>query len=327
MRTRKLGSTGLDVSEIGIGTWGLGGDLWKDVDPRDAQKALRAALDGGVTFVDTALFYGAGTAEELVGEVIRDLGARDWAVVATKIPPVGNKFPAKPGTKLEDAYPTDYIQEQVETSLRNLKAEVLRLEQLHVWLDEWLDDPAWPKVRGTMERMVKEGKVLHWGISLNAHDAASGVRACAEPTIEAVQVIFNIFEQSAKGELFAAATKNQVGLIARCPFDEGALTGKLEPGMEFPKGDIRRWYFREDRLDELADKLGPIRELLGDYARSLPELALRFAVHPPAIATAIPGMRRPDHVAQNLECGQAPALPEEVLARLAELAWDKNWYR
>jgi aryl-alcohol dehydrogenase-like predicted oxidoreductase len=240
---------------------------------------------------------------------------------------LGNKFPAREGTALEDAFPPDYIQEQVETSLRNLKAEVLHVEQLHVWRDEWLDDPAWPRVQGTMERMVKEGKVLHWGLSLNAHEPGSGLRACAHPLIEVVQVIFNIFDQSAKDELLSAAAEHEVGIIARCPFDEGALTGKLEPGTEFSKGDFRRWYFRENRLDELGERLPALRELLGDYATTLPELALRFALHPPEVSTTIPGMRRLEHVAANVACGDGLALPAEVLERLGELAWDKNWYR
>lgn len=331
MDVKALGSTGIEVSVIGTGTWGFGGDLWKDADPSRDLQALRLALDSGCTLVDTALFYGEGEAEKLVGEAVRDVGGRDRVTVATKVPPADRKFPARPGARLADAFPPAYLQTCVEDSLRNLGAEALAVEQLHVWRDEWLDEPAWPEVRGTMERMIREGKVLHWGVSLNAHEPGSGLRAVAEPIVEVVQVIFNIFDPSAREELFPAAADHEVGILARCPFDEGALTGGLPTGADprevFPKGDFRRWYFREDRLAQLDARLAPLRELLGDHARTLAELALRFAITPPEVSAAIPGMRKPEHVQANLACGSRPALSGDVLERLAELSWDKNWYR
>ena len=284
-------------------------------------------MDSGIDMIDTALAYGDGHSETLVGEVVRDIGARDWAVVATKIPPLDKKWPAREGVSLGKIFPPEYVQQCVERSLRNMRAEVLVIEQLHVWRDEWLDSDEWKAVRATMERMVKEGKVLHWGVSINSHEPETALRILEDPLIETVQVIYNIFDPSAATELFAKAKEHDVGVIVRCPFDEGALTGKLDHESKFPARDFRSWYFRDDRLLQLRERLAPLRELLGDHAQTLAELALRFCLIPEEVGTVIPGMRRPEHMAANLGCADGAGLPAEIIDRLAELAWDKNWYR
>jgi aryl-alcohol dehydrogenase-like predicted oxidoreductase len=326
MDKRRLGRTGYEVGAVGFGAWGLGGDLWRGVDPRDAQRALYAALDAGVDFVDTALAYGEGDSERLVGEVIRDLRARDWAVVATKVPPRQRAWPAEPHVPLEQVLPAEYVVGCVEQSLRNLRAEALCLEQLHVWHDAWLDAGAWPELRAAMARMVKEGKVLHWGVSVNAHAPETALRLAADPLIETVQVVYNVFDRSAERELFALARERELGVIARVPFDEGALTGALGPGTEFPPHDWRRRYFGGGRLAELAPRLDRLRQLLGDEARTLPELALRFCLSSDAVGVVIPGMRRVEHVHANLAAAAAGPLSPALRERLAEHAWDKNWY-
>jgi aryl-alcohol dehydrogenase-like predicted oxidoreductase len=326
METRQFGRTGWRVSAVGFGCWGLGSEMWRDTAPGTGRQALRIALDSGVTFVDTALIYGRGESERMVGEVVRELRARDTALVATKIPPQDGRWPPRPGVPLERVFSTEHVTRSVEQSLRNLRAEVLGVEQLHVWLDEWLDGSYWPALRGCMERLVREGKVLHWGVSVNDHAPGSALRVLTEPIIETVQVIHNIFDRSAEQELLARAVEHRVGVIARCPFDEGALTGAIGPETRFDPADFRSRYFGGNRLVELAGRLTRLRRLLGDEAGTLPELALRFCLSRPEVATVIPGMRQVEHLRSNLAAGDGRALSPALLAELAEHAWDKNWY-
>jgi aryl-alcohol dehydrogenase-like predicted oxidoreductase len=332
------------------------------MEPRDAQRALHVALELGIDFVDTALVYGAerGVSERLVGESVRDLRARDRVVVATKIPPADNRWPADGTRPLHAAFPAAHVQACVEDSLRNLRLEVIPLQQLHVWHDAWLEASAWPELRGTMERMVREGKVLHWGISVNDAGARSGdaLEILDQPIIETVQVIYNLFDRSAETALLARAAKHDVGVIARCPLDEGGLGGELGAGSQFPPGDWRHNYFGGTRLDELALRLARLSAFVGDVpagarttdasraalaatvrtdrdvrdrkaeleADNLAELALRFVLSRDEIAVTIPGMRTAEHVRANLAAGDDRRLSPALLARLVEHAWDRNWY-
>lgn len=326
MQHRTLGSTGLRVSAVGIGTWGLGGDLWRDLDAAEGQRALICAIESGVNLVDTALIYGYGQSEQLVGSAIRDMGVRDECVVASKVPPKNARWPADPAVPLDQVFPADYVQRSVEDSLRNLKAEVIGVEQLHVWRDEWLDSSYWPELRATMQRMIREGKVLHWGISVNDHQPDSALRILEDPLIESVQVIYNIFDRSAEAALLERATEHEVGVLARCPFDEGALVGAITAESQFHPDDFRSRYFRGNRKAQAAERADRLRPLLGDEASSLAELALRFCLSRSEVSSVIPGMRRPDHVRSNVAVGDGRALSAALLERLADHAWDKNWY-
>jgi aryl-alcohol dehydrogenase-like predicted oxidoreductase len=327
MEKRPLGRTGWRASAVGFGGWGLSGEMWRDEHAPAGGRALRAAIDGaGVTFVDTALVYGQGESERVVGEAIRELRARDTVLVATKVPPLDGRWPPDPRAPLERIFPDQHVTRSVEQSLRNLRAEAIGLEQLHVWLDDWLDGSYWPVLRGCMERLVREGKVLHWGISVNDHAPDTALRVLDEPVVEAVQVIYNVFDRGAEAALLPRAAERQVGVIARCPFDEGALTGAIGPASRFAPGDFRARYFRGDRPAQVAERVGRLRPLLGDEARTLAELALRFCLSRAEVSTVIPGMRRLEHVLANTAAGDGRALSPALLARLAEHAWDKNWY-
>ena len=311
---------------MGFGSWGLGGDMWRGVDPSEARRALVTALDSGISLVDTALIYGHGQSERVVGEVIRDMRLRDECVVATKIPPLDGRWPPKPDAALDTVFPAGYVQRSVEDSLRNLRAEVLGVEQLHVWLDDWLDSPYWPELEGVMARMVREGKVLHWGVSVNDHAPETALRILAHDLIETVQVIYNIFDRSPEAELLPRAAKHNVGVMARCPFDEGALVGAVTAESVFHPDDFRFGYFRGERKAEAAERAERLRAFVGDEARSLAELALRFCLARSEVSAVIPGMRRPAHARSNAQVGDAPPLGAELLDRLAEHAWDNNWY-
>jgi aryl-alcohol dehydrogenase-like predicted oxidoreductase len=324
METRAIGRTGASVSAVGFGAWGLGGDRWRDVEPREAQRALAVAIEAGCSLIDTALVYGDGQSERLVGEVVRDLRARDHVVVASKVPPADGQWP--PRGRLEQAFPESHLVRAVEASLRNLRLDAIPLAQLHVWRDDWLDHSAWPAVRGTMERLVREGKVVHWGVSAADHAPGDALRVLDEPIVATVQVIYNVFDPTAATELLPRARERGVGVLARCPFDEGALTGAITAASTFHPDEFRARYFRGDRPAEVERRVGRLRPLLGDEATTLAELALRFVLSHGGVTCAIAGMRRAEHAVANLGWADHRRLSPDLLARLAEHAWDKNWY-
>jgi len=326
VNTRVLGTTGFDVSEIGFGAWGLGGDQWRGSDDAAGGEALREAVEQGVTFIDTALAYGDGHSEGLIGRVLHDDIHAGRVVVATKIPPRNQVWPGMADTPLAEVFPATYLAACTERSLKNLGVEVLPLQQLHVWHDAWLDDPDWGPSRDRMVRLKAEGKVQHWGISIGEHVPATALRALADPLFETAQVIYNIYDRSPEEALFALARRKPLGVIVRVPFDEGALTGSIRSDTVFPAGDWRADYFRGDRRLEAERRAQALAQLLGDQVQTLPELALRFCLSPPEVSTVIPGMRRSEHVRRNVAAADKGPLSALLLSRLAAHAWDKNWY-
>jgi aryl-alcohol dehydrogenase-like predicted oxidoreductase len=326
MKQRPLGNTGYRVSEIGFGAWGIGGAMWRGVDDSDGRNALREAVDQGITFFDTALAYGDGHSERLIGEVLKDDIRAGRVVVATKIPPLNQEWPAKPSYKLTSVFPATHIASSTEQSLKNLRMEALHLQQLHVWNDVWLADPEWQKSLDQIVRLKTEGKVLHWGISINDHAPETALKVLTDPIFETAQVIYNIYDRSPEKALFALAKQKPLGIIVRVPFDEGALTGQIKASTVFPAGDWRADYFAGDRKAEAERRGKALAGLLNDQVETLPELALRFCLSSPEVSTIIPGMRRPAHVRQNATASAKGALPAGMLSQLKPHAWDKNWY-
>jgi len=326
VKSRTLGPTGYTVSEIGYGGWGLGADMWRGVDDAQAREALRAAVDQGVTFFDTALAYGGGHSERLIGEVLRDDIRAGRVRVATKVPPLNNEWPGRANRPLAAVFPARHVAASTETSLKNLGVEALSLQQLHVWHDAWLDDPEWAACYDRIARLKREGKVRHWGISINDHAPATALRVLQDPLFETAQVIYNIYDRSPETALFALARTKPLGIIVRVPFDEGALTGQIRSTTVFPPGDWRAEYFSGDRPAEAERRGKALAELLDEEVETLPELALRFCLSSPAVSTVIPGMRRPAHVRENTAASDKGPLPPRLLSRLKAHAWDKNWY-
>jgi len=326
VKTRKLGSTGYAVSELGFGGWGLGGSQWRGVDDGTAREALRQAVDRGITFFDTALAYGNGHSERLIGEVLKADFRAGRVVVATKVPPRNEEWPGKAGKPVADVFPDRHLAASTEQSLRNLGVEALPLQQLHVWHDAWLDDPEWQASYDRIVRLKREGKVLHWGISINDHAPETALRVLEDPIFETAQVIYNIYDRSPERALFQLAKTKPLGVIVRVPFDEGALTGQIRSDTIFPAGDWRAEYFSGDRRAEAERRGKALAQVLDDEVRTLPELALRFCLSSPAVATVIPGMRRAAHVRQNVAAAEKGRLTPGMLAKLEGHAWEKNWY-
>jgi aryl-alcohol dehydrogenase-like predicted oxidoreductase len=321
MRYRKLGRTGIEVSEIGYGAWGIGGNQWKGGTDDESVRALRRSFELGLNFIDTALAYGEGHSEKLVGEVVRSAPHRVY--VATKVPPKNQVWPAQPGVGIDQVFPYEYIISSTETSLRNLGMETVDLQQLHVWNPEWIGRDEWKRA---FEDLKQSGKARAVGVSINDHQPDSAVELVRTGLIDTVQVIYNIFDQSPEHNLFAAVDERNVGVLARVPFDEGSLTGSINENTQFETGEFREWYFRGNRKREVVEHVSRLTRDFGIEPGALPELALRFCITHPAVSTVIPGMRRVRSVEANCGVSDKGPLDEATLAKLRRHAWDKNFY-
>jgi aryl-alcohol dehydrogenase-like predicted oxidoreductase len=323
MKYRRLGSTEIEVSEIGYGAWGIGGTMWIGASEKESLSALRRAVEHGINFIDTALVYGNGRSEQLVGQIVRE--GRRRIYVASKVPPKNRLWPAPAGVGISEAFPRDYIFRSTEESLRNLGLEIIDLQQLHIWNTEWTEQDEW---RRAFEDLKAQGKVRAIGVSLNNHEPDSALGLVNTGLIDAVQVIYNIFDQSPERMLFPACIQHHIGVLARVPLDEGALTGRINERTTFPDGDFRNNYFRGNRKKQVADRVDLlVRDLGIDSVTLLPAIAIRFCLSHPAVSTVIPGMRSMASVEGNvMASGQGP-LPHTTLEILRGHAWDRDFYR
>jgi aryl-alcohol dehydrogenase-like predicted oxidoreductase len=321
MRFRKLGRTGFEISEIGFGAWGIGGTQWLGGADQESLEALRRALELGVNFIDTALAYGDGHSEQLVGRVVRETDGRIY--VATKVPPKNLLWPARPGIGIERVFPCGYILNCTERSLKNLGLEIIDLQQLHVWNPEWLSSDDW---RRAFEELKRSGKVRAVGVSINDHEPDSALELIRTGLIDAVQVIYNIFDPTPQKNLFPLCLERNIGVLARVPLDEGSLTGTITEATQFDPRDFRAQYFRGDRKRQVAQCVAALERDLAGVEGSLPEIALRFCLSHPAVSTVIPGMRRARHVEANAAVSEKGPLAPETLAVLRKHAWEKNFY-
>lgn len=322
MIRRALGRTGLRVSEIGFGAWGIGGELWKGSDDKESMIALREAAACGVDFFDSALAYGNGHSEHLVGRLLKAEKSRMFTV-ATKIPPLNRQWPARTGTGLREAFPLPYILKCTDESRKNLQLDTIDIQQFHVWNDAWSDDNEW---RDAVLTLKEKKHVQHVGISVNDHQPANVLRTLDSGLIDTVQVIYNIFDQSPEEKLFPYCLQHGIGVIVRVPFDEGSLTGSVTPDTAFQEGDFRYRYFRDERRLQVAERVGRLSGLLGSEAKKVPELALRFVLHHPAVSTVIAGMRTSEHVQQNCRVSDGRTLGPDLIRELRKHVWLRNFY-
>jgi aryl-alcohol dehydrogenase-like predicted oxidoreductase len=321
MRYRKLGRTGIEVSEIGYGAWGIGGSQWGGADDDESVQALHRAIDLGLNFIDTALAYGEGRSERLVGQVVRE--RPETVHVATKVPPKNRIWPAPEGAALEEVFPPGYVRECAERSLANLGMDTVDVLQLHVWNDDWADSEELLRV---VDELRSAGRIRFFGISINDHQPANALRLVQSGAVDTVQVIYNVFDQSPEDELFPACRDHGVGVIARVPLDEGGLTGRIQPGTEFDDDDFRGGYFRGDRRREVHERATAIADDLGIAQDELAETALRFILSEPAVSTVIPGMRSLRNVERNVAVSDGRTLPADWREKLRAHRWVRNFY-
>ncbi|MDH4091598.1 MAG: aldo/keto reductase [Cyclobacteriaceae bacterium] len=317
MQKRRFGRTNWEVSEIGYGMWGLAG--WTGSDQKEIEESLDRAVALGCNFYDTAWAYAAGKSEQILGQLLKR-NTDKKLYCATKIPAKNFKWPAKPDYKLEDCYPAAHIVEYTEKSLKNLQLERIDLQQFHVWDDSWSDQDDWKK---GIEKLKKDGKVQHFGISVNRWEPDNVVNALETGLIDTVQVIYNIFDQAPEDNLFPLCRKLDIGVIARVPFDEGTLTGTMTKDTTFPKEDWRSTYFVPENLIASVEHADALKPLI-PKGMTMPEMALRFILANDDVHTIIPGMRKIKNVVANMAASDGEKLQESLLSKLREHRWDRS---
>ncbi|HEX5170533.1 MAG TPA: aldo/keto reductase [Cyclobacteriaceae bacterium] len=317
MLYRRFGRSNWEVSEIGYGMWGLAG--WTGSDIKEVEQSLDLSVELGCNFYDTAWAYANGKSEQILGKLVKRNPAKKL-YCATKIPAKNFKWPAKPEYKAEDCYPLSHIVEYTEKSLRNLNIETIDLQQFHVWDDSWTDHDDWKK---GIEKLKKEGKVQHFGISINRWEPDNALKALQTGLVDVVQVIYNIFDQNPEDSLFPLCRKLDIGVIARVPFDEGTLTGTLTKETVFPKNDWRSTYFVPENLSASVDHAEALRPLI-PKDMTMPEMALRFILCNDDVHTIIPGMRKLKHVESNISTSDGKKLAESLRLKLKNHRWDRT---
>jgi aryl-alcohol dehydrogenase-like predicted oxidoreductase len=316
MKYRRFGRTGWQVSEIGYGMWGMA--EWAGSDDAESLAGLQQSVDLGCNFFDTAWAYGDGHSERLLGRLLAaNPGKTLYA--ATKIPPKNRQWPTHRGSTLDEVFPPAYIREYAEKSLANLSHSHIDLLQFHVWEDAWAGDDRWQRA---MDDLRREGLVRAVGVSINRWEPWNALRTLRTGLVDAVQVIYNIFDQNPEDELFPLCRELDIGVIARVPFDEGTLTGTLTKDTTWPEGDWRNTYFVSENLIPSVERADALKPLVPESS-SMPDMALRFILANPDVSTIIPGMRKPSHVKSNIAASDAPPLPRDLLATLKQHRWDR----
>ena len=317
MQYRGFGRSGIKVSEIGHGLWGVGD--WTGSEDKQSLKAMQLSLDLGCNFYDTAAAYGNGHSERLLGQIIKDNPDKE-IIVATKVPPMNDKWPADPKDRIGDVFPARHIIEYTKRSLDNLGIDRIDVQQLHVWNDGWAEDPEW---KDAALQLKEEGLIRLFGVSLNRWEPWNGLKAIRTGAVDAVQVIYNIFDQAPEDDLFPLCEKIGIGVIARVPLDEGGLTGKLTKDTKFANDDWRARYFGPENLGQTVERADALKPLV-PQGMTMAELAMRFSISHPAVSTSIPGMRKPENVKQNIAISDGKPLPAELIEKLRAHRWDRK---
>jgi len=316
MDRRPLGTTGYDVTEVGLGTWNIGAE-WGDVSDEEGRDAVRAALDAGIDFIDTADVYGDGRSEKHIAYVLDERDARDDVIVATKA-----------GRRLDPHDPERYTYENLdrftERSREYLGTDTLDLVQLHTPPTEVFYQP---ETFDALADLKSEGKIDHYGVSVET--AEEGLKAIEYPGVETVQIIFNPFRQRPADLFFEEAARRDVGVIVRVPLASGLLTGNLSRDQEFPENDHRN-FNREgeafDRGETFAglpyeqglDAVDAVRPHVPDEM-TMAQFTLRWILDFDAVSTVIPGSTSPEHVRQNVEAADFDPLSHQAHGALRDV--------
>ena len=317
MKYRKLGRTGFNVSDMGHGLWGMSG--WTGSEDRESLESLQLSVDLGCTFFDTAWAYGEGHSDELIGKIVKqNSGKRLY--VASKVPPKNRRWPASRDYAYADVFPHDHVIQHAEMIREALAMEPIDLLQFHVWDDTWTDDP---EFRSTVEELKNRKLIDAFGLSLNRWEPENGLKALRTGLVDCVQVIYNIFDQAPENELFPLCRELHVGVIARVPLDEGSLGGKLTLDTRFPASDWRANYFGPENLPATVERVERLKRLL-PQGMTLPEMAFRFILSNPDVSTTIPGMRKTDHVQQNISYSDKGPLTKDLIEELRRHRWDRR---
>ncbi len=321
MKYRTLGRTGFEVSDIAHGLWGMSG--WSESDDQQSREAIQLAMDLGCNFFDTAWAYGNGKSDGLLGEAIaKNKNKRIYA--ASKIPPKNLRWPASPKDKYHEVFPADHVFKYAQRIREKLGVDSIDVLQFHVWDEGWTDEP---EFRDTVQKLKADGWIRSFGLSLNRWEPENGMQSLRAGLVDVVQVIYNIFDQAPEDKLFPLCRELNIGVIARVPLDEGSLGGKMTAQTRFPETDWRAKYFGPENLSATLPRVDALRQL-APSGMALPEMALRFILANPDVSTTIVGMRKLDHVRQNIAMSDAGALDPALVAKLKPHRWarkPKRW--
>jgi aryl-alcohol dehydrogenase-like predicted oxidoreductase len=324
MQYRTFGRTGWQVSEIAFGGWQLGGD-WGTVDDDASICTLHHSFGRGINFVDTAELYGAGHSEEVIGRALRQWSG-DRIYVATKIQPLRWPDPDDDQPEMRGRYPRWYLRESVDLALRRLGVERIDLLQLHCWVADGVSALDWLE---TLNELRIEGKIEYAGVSIRDYRPDEGVHLAKLGLVTSQQVVFNLFEQRPAHTLFPAGAANDTAFIARVPFDSGSLIGHWTPDTygQWEVGSVPHTLFRGDRFAETLRRAEALKAVCAPYYPTLAEAAMRFALSAPQVTTVIPGMKNPREVDMNVAYSDGQAFPAELLEKVADHEWIRNFYQ
>jgi aryl-alcohol dehydrogenase-like predicted oxidoreductase len=323
LKYRKFGRTGWDISEISFGAWQLGGD-WGKVDDQASIDTLHYAWEKGVNFVDTAELYGNGHSEDVVGRALKQWRGNK-IYVATKIRPMQWPSPDDDAPHMRGCFPEWYIRKAVDKALQRLGVERIDLFQLHSFTPDAVENLDWLE---TLNKLRREGKIDHIGISLRDYRPDEGVDVASYGMVDSIQVVFNIFEQRPAQNLFPAGEKTNTGFIARVPLDSGSLVGiwTEDSYTKFEVGSQPHQMFRGERFGETLQRVEALKKICAPYYSTLAEAAMRYVLSERSLSTLIPGMKNRSEVDMNIAYSDGAKFPAELKAQLAAHGWTRNYY-
>jgi aryl-alcohol dehydrogenase-like predicted oxidoreductase len=317
MKYRKLGVNGPLISTVGFGAWGISGRDWGNTDDQNSRKAIHAAFDAGVNFIDTADVYGFGHSEELIRQVLDERHDKDKIVIASK---AGNNFYPYIGqnhkvTPFNNDYSIKHLEFAVEQSLKRLNVDVLDILQLHSpGLDILEKDEPWL----ALERLKKAGKIKYagWSVQSFMESAQAHILERHHKLLDVIQVRYNLLEREAENVLLPLALKYGTGVIVRIPLLFGVLSGKFNRETTFGENDHRRTNLSPGKLTGYLDKLISCQPIFDSYNEFSPaQISLRFCIANPACHVVIPGGKTSEQVLENVVASDLDYIPFEVFAR------------
>jgi len=273
-----------------------------------------------VNFFDSALTYGDGHSESLIGKAVSKF--RERVVIATKVPPKTYRWPVLPSEPISETFPSEWIIQCTEKSLRNLSTDYVDVQQLHAWTDAYTNEKDW---LDAAKYLKEEGMIRAFGVSTNDWDPYGAVNLVKSGKTDTVQVIYNIFEQRPAERLLPAALENAVGVIIRVPLEEGLLTGKIREDHKFEASDWRSKWLTSERLGEASRRVKKLERFLDEDRPTLAILALKFCLSHPAVTTVISGMRRASHVEENCRASDGKMLSKKEQEELRSYAFVHGW--
>ena len=322
MKLRRLGKTGIKVSEIGFGSYALGGTKWGPQKDSDSLAAINKALDLGCVYFDTALTYGKGHSEKLIGQILKERNCADEIIVSTKVPQKScGTFPQRVSENIRDAFPKEWILECLEKSLKNLGRNYVDVLQLHAWNETWNGETEW---MDTMQELKDNGKIRAFGISLMPRQPNQANKLVAAGKVDTIQVVYNILDQSPEEKLFPLAKKSGTGIIARVPLASGLLTGKWNAETKFPEGDFRQQRYNAEKLIGALQQVESIKRVIGN-SMPMHEAALKFCLANKTVSSVIVGSRNEKQADMNFSiANNKKKLARSQLAELKKLWVEKK---